>query len=689
MDSQPLNRANLIPLSLLSTSVFERSRKVSIPPQPAPSAVPRTSAIGSSSGSPNKKEPQDASLPPGHRVGLAKNMDPFVEGQSRRGRQQYETGHRPPVDRGRNDPRDDMYCPTRSRSANKRRVQSSSPESRKRPAGSNGMERSSRPTAKTAVTELSPISPITSPLTRPIAVMSPLSSSASEADEMGAGHCGQRRHHSSSNHITSDAANSRHSSKRPRSSQRSNKRSSSSRSRRFKRRRFTRDSWDSSSSTLSDSDSESSSSEDPDQEIHQPSGSSALRFHGIIHDLMLELERARTKYSKYCEKAKSYSRKIRNISKKLEKHFRDLNDAVSVTPASAAERTPLSRRTSSTGENVVMATSSMSTTRGFQPLATDRRAQQQQANPQQAAQYPSGQRQPVQSMSSSTQERKPSSSSSSFRLAQQHDRMAIGSSDVIETLTNIHADVRNKAFGRKPRNMLLHSSIAGSDMEDVMVTSSLEGSIEFWDLGNRRVMSMVPRSHLNQPWCEDMCWVGKNVLAVASAHKDNVPLNHQLTLIHIEKGRVPRAVLGQPGPTVAWRLQTLTQMPHDRKGGIMCISAIAEDVEGMSLATGAADKQIIHWKFVPSKSNGDCALMQQQLIHNKHTSAVQALCYVPQSHLLFSGGSDCKVVGWDMVRSEVVLEYKHKDGRVNSILQNPVDPNLFLVCRALTSNQLS
>jgi len=42
-----------------------------------------------------------------------------------------------------------------------------------------------------------------------------------------------------------------------------------------------------------------------------------------------------------------------------------------------------------------------------------------------------------------------------------------------------------------------------------------------------------------------------------------------------------------------------------------------------------------------------------------------------------------------MVRSEVVLEYKEKDGRINSIQQNPVDPNLFLVCQALTCNQIS
>lgn len=81
--------------------------------------------------------------------------------------------------------------------------------------------------------------------------------------------------------------------------------------------------------------------------------------------------------------------------------------------------------------------------------------------------------------------------------------------------------------------------------------------------------------------------------------------------------------------------------------------------------------------------------IQQHRIHGKHTNFVQSLCYVPQNHVLYSGGSDCKVVGWDMVRSEVVVEFKSKEGRINTILQNPVDPNLFLICQALTSNQLS
>lgn len=106
-------------------------------------------------------------------------------------------------------------------------------------------------------------------------------------------------------------------------------------------------------------------------------------------------------------------------------------------------------------------------------------------------------------------------------------------------------------------------------------------------------MSTISKSSLNQPWSEDVCWVGKNVLAVASAHKENVPINHQLTLVHVEKGRAPRASLGQAGPSISWKVQNLSATPHDKSKGIQCISSISDDADGMSLVTAGFDKQIV------------------------------------------------------------------------------------------------
>ncbi|KAG0324164.1 hypothetical protein BG004_003526 [Podila humilis] len=88
-----------------------------------------------------------------------------------------------------------------------------------------------------------------------------------------------------------------------------------------------------SSSSSSSGSSSSSSSSDSDSESEDSSGnddhrgrSSRLKVHGEIHDLILELERTRAKHAKYSDKAKIASKRIRDVSRKLEHRFRDLSD---------------------------------------------------------------------------------------------------------------------------------------------------------------------------------------------------------------------------------------------------------------------------------------------------------------------------------------------------------------------------
>ncbi|KAF9313760.1 hypothetical protein BGZ91_006175, partial [Linnemannia elongata] len=426
--------------------------------------------------------------------------------------------------------------------------------------------------------------------------------------------------------------------------------------RRSKRRRTVakETSGESSDSDTSSSESDSSSDESDAPRLTSASG---LKLHGQIHDLMLELERTRTKYAKYCEKAKASSKRIRNISKKLERRFRDLSESTAAgreTPAS--ERPTMMSRPSSDRVTQHNTLSSL----------PNKSSGPSSANPKSNSSFSNGR-----------------SGSSRPRLAPVNDRVAVAALDVVETLTNVHADIRNKTFGRKPRCMLHHVPIAGPDMEEVMVTSALDGTIHFWDLERRRVTSTIPKAPTNMPWAEDMCWVGKNTLAVASAHKEGVPMPHQLMLVHVDKAK--------PTSPVTWTIQSLDQKPHDAsKGGILCLTGMTEDRSGISLATAGMDKQIIRWKFMSANSDGDCVPSQQALVHNKHTSTIQGLCYTPHNNVLFSGGCDCKVIGWNMERSEVVYDYKSKErGRINSITPNPVDPNLLLVCHATTNNQLS
>ncbi|KAG0365054.1 hypothetical protein BGZ54_006923 [Gamsiella multidivaricata] len=401
---------------------------------------------------------------------------------------------------------------------------------------------------------------------------------------------------------------------------------------------------------------------------------------------MLELERARTKHAKYCEKVKASSRKIRNISKKLEKRFRHLSETVSAIPTPqgrtpAATRIDMERAVSTpTSLTMPMSTHSSAVSRKDlrQPLE-DQTTHFHVVQHQQHA--------PPESHSSS---RPPSSTS--IRLASHDGRTTIASSNVVETLTNINADVRPKVFRRKARNMVTYTPIAGADMKEVLVTSSLEGTIDFWDLADREVITSIPQSSLNQPWSEVICWVGKNVLAVASAHSNKHPLNHQLALVHVNKPRT-RSALGHARAGFTWKVQTLKEMPHNaisvHMSGIGCIAPVSDDTNEMLFATGGMDKQIFAWRFSHKNNDDECVPISQQVIHSKHTSSIQALCYSPHNHTLYSGGADRKLIGWDMERSKVVVEHKNSGNRINSIEQSPVDPHLFLISEAAASHQLS
>ncbi|KAG0057339.1 hypothetical protein BGZ83_011582 [Gryganskiella cystojenkinii] len=423
---------------------------------------------------------------------------------------------------------------------------------------------------------------------------------------------------------------------------------SRSKSRKDKRKQATRDSEEGSSSSESSSSDSSSDSEDSDS--HQLSGATPLKIHGVIHDLLLELQRTRTKHAKYSDKAKTCSKKIGDISKKLERLLRDRSDATMIDAPTIAQQ-PVLVATKPSSERTPNKPIYMPSVRPVQHAA------------------------PVSHSTVSASRPQPS------RTQSRSGHVHIAQSNVVATLTNIHSDVRNKAFSRKPRSMIHHAPIASADLADVMVTSSLDNTINFWDLGSQRVMSSIPKDRINQPWAEDICWVGRNVLAVASGRKDNVAMNHELTLVDVQVTK---------SGDVTWGLQTLQETPHDKKGGIVCISALSDDNSGLNLATAGMDKNIIHWKFLPRNSEGEYVPVQQRLIHSKHTSTIHTLCYEPQKSLLVSGGADGRLIAYDLMRSDVVSEYRNQErGRINYITANPKDPNLFLLSHASTNNQLS
>lgn len=62
----------------------------------------------------------------------------------------------------------------------------------------------------------------------------------------------------------------------------------------------------------------------------------------------------------------------------------------------------------------------------------------------------------------------------------------------------------------------------------------------------------------------------------------------------------------------------------------------------------------------------------------KHTSAVYSLCYDKFRNILFSGGSDQKVVMFDMQSNTTIRELRLSQ-RVSQIIQSKANPNIMLI----------
>ncbi|KAF9978637.1 hypothetical protein BGZ73_001290 [Actinomortierella ambigua] len=265
-------------------------------------------------------------------------------------------------------------------------------------------------------------------------------------------------------------------------------------------------------------------------------------------------------------------------------------------------------------------------------------------------------------------------------------RFTLSSKPVVDTLTNLKIDLRSKAFARKPRSLLMYSELSGDTLKDVMVTSSLDGNIQFWDLSSRKMISQLHKNQLQFPWAEDVCWVGKDLLAVASASAQGQPQQRQLSLVHVNaspaSGRQGRMTLSSV-------CQHVDAMPHD-KTGINVLAPVDQFSDGsLVLASGGGDKALYQWRFGAPDSEGEYVALEPQLIHSRHTAGVQGLCYSRFDNAMFSGGTDCRLVAWDMQHQSSIIDHRYTDrGRITHILQNPQDPRLFLISHADKTNQL-
>lgn len=139
---------------------------------------------------------------------------------------------------------------------------------------------------------------------------------------------------------------------------------------------------------------------------------------------------------------------------------------------------------------------------------------------------------------------------------------------------------------KKPRSLLYNICDTTMDrgLSDLMITTSLDGELHFWNAKERRKIKTIGQDHLYDSWIDDICWATPSTLAFCPAQK----LNEPVKLVHI--GNVTKN-------NVEGRVQTLTAEPHEN--GISVIASLdtgsyaSRNSETCSFVTGGYDKSVV------------------------------------------------------------------------------------------------
>ncbi|KAL1925768.1 uncharacterized protein VTP21DRAFT_651 [Calcarisporiella thermophila] len=485
------------------------------------------------------------------------------------------------------------------------------------------------------------------------------------------------------------------------------------------------------------SDLSASDESDEDIGISEKLEDNPWKLHGELHDLMMKLERQRAKHQAYQNKAKIYAKKVQTTIETAERKLRFLLQigSSSLYGANISATTPPTTTTtamvisppmegnippmphlngngvhehastqsgrwaaqSSTSVPILTpplrelpegATANQSSKSGT--LAEKPRQNEHPSPKKPRAGSSSSNSFSAPSSSSTTTTTAVTSSASSSRKAPNSLRSPSESSSAkprecsskdgesVDILVGV-TKTSLKAFKRKPRTLLFNNAREGdlSDMSDLMVTSSLDGEILFWNARTRKTIDSIPPAKFNFAWPEDMCWINEDTLAVAAASGRNPFGEEQVNLIQVRP---------QGSHRVQYRLQRLKYPAHER--GISVIAPIERVGDRTLFATGGLDKIVMVWEVQQSHSGdwsrergekeGGANILGVRSVLSRHTSAVHSLAYDSRHKWLISGGADCRLFITDMERKTRIYDNKFAE-RINHTLLNPANPNLVLL----------
>jgi len=201
-----------------------------------------------------------------------------------------------------------------------------------------------------------------------------------------------------------------------------------------------------------------------------------------------------------------------------------------------------------------------------------------------------------------------------------------------------------------------------------MVITSLGGEILFYNTKQKE-----EKSSLQAPlggWPEDICSFSDTVFALSTVNKNKSQT--QLAFVTLNKG------LAKP------KLHTFANnKPHDN--GSIRITTLNNSDDCYKLFSAGADHKIFLWN-IKEEERDAYGVQSLEFIHEKHTSAIQTICYNSWNDTVYTGGSDCKLYGFN-IKTRRTSFYKHYDMRISNVLRNPVDVNQLLIMSSATKDQ--
>lgn len=251
---------------------------------------------------------------------------------------------------------------------------------------------------------------------------------------------------------------------------------------------------------------------------------------------------------------------------------------------------------------------------------------------------------------------------------------------------------RPRAFPRKPRCLLFNSN--QSSYSDLMITSSLDGSVQIWSKNDQKIHSSIYLpSYLHKPFfVEDLCWDRKptGLLAIGLCESANAPVNDDGNGSSPNRSDRQFAFLkfDNREPFAAPKFIYSPLTPHDRNITVIeNWSSSKHPGDVSNFLTGGLDKAIFSWKVVTYGNGSRDPEISVRELHRRHTSSVQAICYDWNSSDIWSGGTDCRLIQWSGDENRIVNELRW-DTRISHLIKTNNHPNLMLATVMSMSSQL-